>query len=65
MGSDIHVTKILADDRSNSLVIVATERAYLRILELIKRLDVPALGEGEIHVVLLQHADAIELVARR
>ena len=51
-------TKIIADDRSNSLIIVATERAYLRILELIKRLDVPQSGEGEIHVLPLQHADA-------
>jgi general secretion pathway protein D len=62
LGSDVHVTKILADDRSNSLVIIATERAYLRILEFVKRLDVPTkVGEGEIHVVMLQHADAIEL----
>ncbi len=62
MGSDVHVTKIIADDRSNSLVIIATERAYMRILEFIKRLDVPAnIGEGEIHVVMLQHADAVEL----
>jgi general secretion pathway protein D len=62
MGTDVHVSKILPDDRSNSLVIIATERAYLRILEFIKRLDVPAnIGEGEIHVVMLQHADAVEL----
>ena len=62
LGSDVHVSKIVADDRSNSLVIVATERAYLRVLEFIKRLDVPALvGEGEIHVVMLQHADAVDL----
>jgi general secretion pathway protein D len=61
-GGDVHVSKILADDRSNSLVIIATERAYLRILEFIKKLDVPAnIGEGEIHVVMLQHADAVEL----
>jgi general secretion pathway protein D len=58
---DLHVAKIVADDRSNSLVIVATERAYLRILELIKRIDVPQTGEGEIHVLPLQHADATEL----
>lgn len=58
---DLHVAKIVADDRSNSLVIVATERAYLRILELIKRIDVPQTGEGEIHVLALQHADATEL----
>ena len=62
VGSDVHVSKILADDRSNSLVIIATERAYLRILEFIKRLDVPAnIAGGDIHVVMLQHADAIEL----
>jgi general secretion pathway protein D len=58
---DLHVSKLLPDDRTNSLVIVATERAYLRILEIIKRLDVPQTGEGEIHVLPLQHADAVEL----
>jgi general secretion pathway protein D len=59
--SDVHVTKILADDRSNSIVIIGTERSYLRILEFIKRLDIPHSGEGEIHVLPLQHADAVEL----
>jgi len=58
---DLHVAKIVSDDRSNTIVIVATERAYLRILELIKRIDVPQTGEGEIHVLALQHADATEL----
>ncbi|HVJ90514.1 MAG TPA: type II secretion system secretin GspD [Labilithrix sp.] len=58
---DLHVAKIVADERSNSLIIVATERAYLRMLELIKRIDVPQTGEGEIHVLPLQHADATEL----
>jgi general secretion pathway protein D len=62
VGGDVHVSKILSDDRSNSLVIIATERAYLRILEFVKRLDVPAnIAGGEIHVVMLQHADAVEL----
>jgi general secretion pathway protein D len=58
---DLHVAKIVSDDRSNSLIIVATERAYLRMLELIKRIDVPQTGEGEIHVLPLQHADATDL----
>ena len=60
-AGDLHVAKILPDDRTNSLVIVATEHAYLRILEIIKRLDVPQTGEGEIHVLPLQHADAVDL----
>jgi len=61
LGGDVHIAKILADDRSNSIVIIGTERAYLRILEFIRRLDVPHSGEGEIHVLALQHADAVEL----
>jgi general secretion pathway protein D len=61
-GTGMHVTKVVADDRSNSVVIVSTEAAYLRILEFIKRIDLPQSGEGEIHVLPLQHADAKELV---
>jgi general secretion pathway protein D len=61
MSGDVHVTKILSDERSNSIIVIATERAYLRILEFIRRLDVPKSGEGEIHVLALQHADAVEL----
>lgn len=59
-GAD-HVAKVVADERSNSVIIVASERAYLRMLEFIKRIDVPQSGEGEIHVLPLQHADAVEL----
>lgn len=55
------ITKVVADDRTNSLLIIGTERAYLRLLEVIKRLDVPKTGEGEIHVLALQHAMAEEL----
>ncbi|MEO7113197.1 MAG: type II secretion system secretin GspD, partial [Polyangiaceae bacterium] len=60
-GGELHVTKIIADDRTNSLLIVATEKAYLRMLEIIKRMDVPQSEGGEIHVLPLQHADAVEL----
>jgi general secretion pathway protein D len=60
-GGELHVAKILPDDRTNSVVIVATEHAYLRILEIIKRLDLPQSGEGEIHVLPLQHADAMDM----
>jgi general secretion pathway protein D len=58
---DTTISKILADDRTNSLIIVASENAYLRVLELIKRLDVAIAGEGTLHVLKLQHADAEEL----
>jgi general secretion pathway protein D len=60
-GTEVHPTKVIADERSNSVVIVATEPVYLSILDLIRRLDVPQSGEGELHVLALQHADATEL----
>src|SRR5207247_6038538 len=60
-ANDTRISKIIPEDRTNSLIIVATERAYLRILELIRRLDVPNTGEGEVHVLPLQHAMAEEL----
>lgn len=59
--AELHIAKILPDDRTNSLIIVATEKAYLRTLELLKKIDVPQSSEGEIHVLPLQHADAVEL----
>ena len=59
--SDTRISKIIAEERTNSLIIVATERAYLRILEVIKRLDVQQSGSGDIHVLTLQHAMAEEL----
>lgn len=34
---------------------------YLGVVELIRRLDLPPSGEGELHVRPLQHADAAEL----
>jgi len=55
------ITNILPDERTNSLIIIATERAYLRILELIRALDVPVEGEGSIHVHSLQYADAEQM----
>jgi general secretion pathway protein D len=55
------ISKIMADERTNSLIIVASENAYLRILELVKMLDTPIAGEGTLHVHKLQHADATEL----
>src|SRR5690606_22511205 len=60
-ASEVRVTKIIPEDRTNSLIIVATERAYLRILELIRRLDVPQPAEGEVHGRARQHARAEEL----
>lgn len=53
--------RLFADDRNNQLIVIATESDYLRLLELIKRIDVPTTGEGGVHVLGLQHAQCDEL----
>ncbi|HSN99032.1 MAG TPA: secretin N-terminal domain-containing protein, partial [Candidatus Nanopelagicales bacterium] len=53
--------RIIADDRTNSLVVTATEPDYLRLLSILKRIDVPQTGEGQIHVLPLQHASCKDL----
>lgn len=60
-SAGFRVTNILPDERTNSLIIMATEAAYLRILELIRHLDVSLEGDGGIHVHYLQHGDSEEI----
>ncbi len=60
-GGETRISNIIPDERTNSLIIIATERAYLRILEMIRRLDVPLEGEGRIHVHYIQYGDAEEI----
>jgi len=57
------VLRIVADERTNCLIILATEDDALRIKKLIKLLDkeIPR-GEGDIHVYYLQNANAEDLV---
>ncbi len=56
--------KIIADMRTNSLVIKANRYMLKRIREVIARLDAPLPGgEGKIHVVYLENANADELAA--
>lgn len=56
-------SKILADDRTNTLILVSNEAAYLRVRALVKRLDVALETEsgGTIHVHYLENAKAEEL----
>ena len=66
--SDVKISKIIPDERTNSLIIMASEHAYARIYALIKRLDqnkdeAEAMGEGRVHVYPLSNANADELAA--
>jgi len=56
--------RIVADERTNSLILSASEHDTLRVKQLIKILDQETpRGEGDIRVYYLQYADAEELAA--
>jgi general secretion pathway protein D len=59
--SEISLTKVLADERTNKLIVISDEKSFQRILELVKQLDTPTSGEGTIHVVFLKNANAEDL----
>ncbi|MCP4447088.1 MAG: type II secretion system secretin GspD [Myxococcales bacterium] len=56
-------SKIIAEERINSLVVVGSEAAYMRVKALVKRLDVgiDVEGAGRIHVYRLNHSKAEEM----
>jgi general secretion pathway protein D len=53
--------RILTDERTNSLIILAARQRLEDLRGVIRRLDVPVSGGGRIHVYYLKHADAEEL----
>ncbi|GMV41235.1 MAG: type II secretion system protein GspD [Myxococcales bacterium] len=57
----VSVSKILADERTNQLIIVANRTSYFKLDKLIRKLDVPIPGEGQIHIHYLENADADEI----
>lgn len=58
----VDISNLLADDRTNLLVIVADEESYHRAKALIKKLDIDVEGGKErVHVITLANADAEEL----
>ena len=61
--SSVNVSQIIADERTNQLIIIANERSYEQLLGIIAHLDVPIPGEGQIHVLFLENADATELAS--
>ncbi len=53
--------KMIADERTNKLIVIASDRAFDRIKEMIDVLDVPSSGagtQGQIYVYYLKHGDS-------
>jgi general secretion pathway protein D len=59
------VSKIIADERTNSLIVLASKRAIKKVIDIISKLDIPLeMGEtGSIHVHYLKYANAVDLAA--
>jgi general secretion pathway protein D len=55
------LSKVIADEQTNSLIIVGTDDSYGKLLDLLKRLDSQTTDGGRVHVLPLQHAIAEEL----
>jgi general secretion pathway protein D len=60
-AGQVTVSKVIADERTNQLIILANRSSYMRVDKLIRKLDVPIEGEGAIHIYYLENADAEEV----
>lgn len=61
--SAVSYSQIIADDRTNQLFVISTQRSFDQMMEVVRKLDVPIPGEGQIHVVRLENANATDLAA--
>ncbi len=62
-STQVTLSNVIADERTNQLIIVAPRDAMPRILDMINRLDVPIPGDGQVHVYYLENANAEELAS--
>jgi general secretion pathway protein D len=62
-GGDSRFSRVIVDERTGTLVIVAQESEYLVIRRLVEQLDVPlaGVGTGRLHVVKLRNANPQEV----
>ena len=56
--------KVIPDDRTNSLIVLASKMAIVKVRDLIRKLDSPIAGDqGEVHVYYLRHASAKDMAS--
>jgi len=57
------LNKVLWDERTNSIIILASKITIAKVKDVIRKLDRPLLGpeEGDIHVLYLKNAKAVEI----
>jgi general secretion pathway protein D len=60
--SPITVSKIIADQKSNRLIVIASARSFEKVKTIIQQLDIVT-GGNAVHVYYLENADATELAS--
>jgi general secretion pathway protein D len=58
----LHVARVVALERPNAIVVVATKPSFERINALVDTIDLAPTSEAQVHVVMLQHAEAKKIV---
>lgn len=63
--ANVQISKIVADDRTNQLIIKANKQSFDAIRRLIAKLDIPIADteQGRVHVYYLENASAEELAS--
>lgn len=56
----VQISKIIPEERTNKLIVIAGARSFSRLMELIRQLDVPS-GGGGVNVYYLENAKAEEV----
>jgi len=59
----IAVSKVISDERTNQIIVVCNRTTYMRLDKLLRKVDVPIPGEGQIHIVYLENADSEEVAS--
>lgn len=65
VGSE-YISKIIPDERTNSLIVASSPEGYQKVLAFVKKIDASLgdqIGSGRIHVHYLSYADSKELAA--
>lgn len=55
------LSKVIADEQTNSIIVVGNDDAYKKLLQVLSKLDTRSGEMGAVHVLPLQHAVAEEL----
>lgn len=62
-ASQVTISRVIADERTNKLIVVADKRSFKKIQEILDELDVPTEAEGQVHVHYLANANAEDLAS--